>query len=92
MYTYIFVCCDILALVLQAIGGGMAATAKDHKGSGSGVNAMIAGLIAWVITMSLFLTLWADFALRTRRAKISGVFSRPQLQLHEQLRSSKNFT
>lgn len=92
MYTYIFVGCDILALVLQAIGGGMAATAKDHKGSRTGVNIMIAGLISQVITMTLFLALWADFALRTRRAKISGSFSRLQPQLYEQLRSNKDFT
>ncbi|KAI0591088.1 RTA1 multi-domain protein [Pyrenophora tritici-repentis] len=42
MYTYIFVGCDILALILQAIGGDVATTPKDHRGSRSGVNIMIA--------------------------------------------------
>jgi hypothetical protein len=33
MYTYIFIGCDVLSLVLQGTGGGMAATARDPKGS-----------------------------------------------------------
>jgi hypothetical protein len=92
MYTYIFVGCDLLALVLQGIGGGMAATAKDNKGSRTGVNIMIAGLVSQVITMTLFLALWADFTLRTRRAKISGSLPRTQPPLYDHLRSTKNFT
>lgn len=91
MYTYIFVGCDVLSLVLQAIGGGMAATARDSKGSRRGVDIMIAGLISQVITMTLFLALWCDFALRTRRARLSGSLSRTQPQLYDQLRSNKNF-
>ncbi|KAF1942037.1 RTA1-domain-containing protein [Clathrospora elynae] len=91
LYAYIFVGCDLLALVLQAIGGGMAATARDRKGSRQGVNIMIAGLISQVITMALFLALWADFALSTRRAKISCSSSRTQPQLYDHLRSTKNF-
>jgi hypothetical protein len=91
MYTYIFVGCDLLALILQGIGGGMAATAKDRKSARTGVNVMIAGLISQVITMALFLTLWADFVLRTRRAKISGKLSRTQPPLYAHLRSTKKF-
>jgi hypothetical protein len=92
MYTYIFVGCDLLSLILQGAGGGMAATARDSKGSRNGVNIMIAGLVSQVITMSLFLALWCDFVLRTRRAKISGSLTRTQPPLYEQLRSTRNFT
>ncbi|KAH8725241.1 RTA1 like protein-domain-containing protein [Phaeosphaeriaceae sp. PMI808] len=92
LYTYIFIGCDLLALVLQAIGGGMAATARDSKGSRRGVDIMIAGLISQVITMTLFLALWADFVLRTRRARLSGSLSRTQPPLYDRLRSDKNFT
>ncbi|KAF2128512.1 RTA1-domain-containing protein [Dothidotthia symphoricarpi CBS 119687] len=91
MYTYIFVGCDLLALVLQAIGGGMAATARDKAGSRQGVNIMIAGLISQVITIALFLTIWGDFVLRTRHAKRSGTLSRTQPPLYSDLRSTKNF-
>ena len=92
MYTYVFVSCDLLALVLQAIGGGMAATAKGKKGSRTGVNIMIAGLLSQVITMILFLAIWLDFVLRTRRAKISGSLSRTQPPLYEKLRSTRIFS
>jgi len=91
LYEYIFVGCDVLSLLLQGVGGGLAATAKDSKGSRRGVDIMIAGLISQVVTMSLFLALWADFALRTRRAKISGSLSRMQPALYESLRSNKSF-
>jgi hypothetical protein len=92
MYTYVFIGCDLLSLVLQGAGGGMAATARDSKGSRAGVNIMIAGLVSQVITMSFFLALWCDFTLTTRRAKISGSLSRTQPPLYDQLRSTRNFT
>jgi len=91
MYTYIFISCDVLALILQGVGGGMAATGKDAKGSKRGVDIMIAGLISQVITMTLFLALWADFALRTRRGRLSGSLARSQPPLYEQLRAYKTF-
>ncbi|KAF3038074.1 hypothetical protein E8E12_001230 [Didymella heteroderae] len=69
LYTYVFVGCDLLALVLQAIGGALAATAKDKRGSDQGVRVMIAGLVSQVVTMALFLGLWADFAVRMKRAR-----------------------
>lgn len=86
LYTYIFISCDLLALVLQAIGGGMAATARNAKGSRRGVDIMIAGLISQVITMTLFLLLWADFVLRTRRSGAQGP------ALFESLRQTKTFS
>lgn len=91
MYTYVFVGCDVLSLILQGVGGGMAATGKDAAGSQRGVNIMIAGLISQVVTMSGFLALWGDFVLRTRRARLSGSLSRTQPPLYDQLRSFKTF-
>lgn len=44
---------------------------------------MIAGLISQVITMSCFLALWTDFAIQTRRTKVSGSFPRMQPALYE---------
>lgn len=81
----------MLSLLLQGVGGGLAATAKDSKGSRQGVDIMIAGLISQVITMSFFLGLWADFAIRTRRAKMSGSLPRMQPALYESLRTNQNF-
>jgi hypothetical protein len=91
MYTYIFISCDLLSLILQGVGGGMAATGKDAKGSKRGVDIMIAGLVSQVITMTFFLALWCDFVLRTRRTKLSGSLSRTQPPLYDQLRTLKIF-
>jgi hypothetical protein len=91
MYTYVFVGFDLLSLVLQAIGGGLAATAKDSKGSRNGTNIMIGGLISQVVSMAIFFVVWGDFALRTRRAKLSGSLARTQPPLYESLRATKTF-
>ncbi|KAF2008814.1 RTA1-domain-containing protein [Aaosphaeria arxii CBS 175.79] len=92
MYTWVFVGADLLALVLQALGGGIAATAKDSKGSKQGTNIMIGGLISQVVTMALFFAIWLDFVLRVRRARLAGTLSRSQPPLYEALRSTRTFS
>lgn len=91
MYTYVFIGFDLLALVLQAIGGGMAATAKDGDGSQQGVNIMIAGLASQVISMAIFFAVWGDFVLGTQRAKRAGTLQRMQPPLYAYTRSTKAF-
>ncbi|KAF3049685.1 hypothetical protein E8E11_010144 [Didymella keratinophila] len=88
LYTYIFVGCDLLALILQAIGGALAATAKDKRGSDQGVRVMIAGLISQVVTMAWFLALWADFVIRHRRARGRTTI---KLGMYEALEASDGF-
>lgn len=92
MYTYVFVGADLLSLVLQSIGGAMAATGKDAKASQRGTDVMIGGLVSQVISMALFFAIWLDFVLRTRRNKISGSLARTQPPLYAALRSTKLFT
>lgn len=71
-YSYIFVSCDLLSIVLQGIGGGMAATAfQDDKDTQSGTNIMVAGLAVQVFFMTLFMVLCTDFYIRVRRARKS---------------------
>lgn len=54
-YTYIFITGDLISLVLQAIGGGMAATAGDDKHQQDlGTDIMIAGISWQVITLLVF--------------------------------------
>ncbi|KAF2181845.1 RTA1-domain-containing protein [Zopfia rhizophila CBS 207.26] len=91
-YTYVFVGFDLLALILQGIGGGLAATAKDKKGSKLGTDVMVAGLVSQVISMVFFMVLWADFALRVRRSRLSGALARTQPPLYDQLRATRKFT
>jgi hypothetical protein len=67
-YSYIFISCDLCSIVLQAIGGGMAATAlQDDQSTDSGTHVMVAGLAVQVASMSLFIGLCVDFFLRVRK-------------------------
>lgn len=54
-YTYIFIAGDLISLVLQAIGGGMAATAGDDRNQQDlGTDIMIAGISWQVVTLFIF--------------------------------------
>lgn len=69
-YPKIFIPCDIISLVLQAVGGGMASVAiHNDKSTKSGDNVMIAGLAFQVATMFAFILISADFAWRTFRIR-----------------------
>ncbi|SCW02247.1 LAFE_0F02234g1_1 [Lachancea fermentati] len=58
-YSYIFICCDIVSLVVQAVGGGMAGMAvSQHTNGAEGDHIFVAGLAIQVASMSIFLFLW----------------------------------
>lgn len=61
-YSYFFITCDVLSLMVQAIGGGMASAATtEHKDTKPGTNVMIAGIAFQVVAMSIFLVFWFEF-------------------------------
>jgi hypothetical protein len=64
-YPGIFIPCDILALALQSAGGGIASNANTDASANLGKNIMIAGLVAQVVAMAIFILLAIDFAIRT---------------------------
>ncbi|KAH7355407.1 RTA1 like protein-domain-containing protein [Rhexocercosporidium sp. MPI-PUGE-AT-0058] len=67
MYAWIFISCDIISLLLQAIGGGMAGSADgDDKKLDLGTNLMIAGIVFQVATLIIFAGLVVDYVVRTR--------------------------
>ena len=66
-YAIVFISSDILALVLQAVGGALASEANTPSQTNIGVNVMIAGLAYQVFSLLLFLVLWGDFVLRARK-------------------------
>ncbi|KAF1971727.1 RTA1-domain-containing protein [Bimuria novae-zelandiae CBS 107.79] len=72
MYTYIFVGCDLLSLILQSIGGAIASMGGKKEATDLGVHIMIAGLISQIVSMIIFFVLWGDFVLRVRKAKAAG--------------------
>jgi hypothetical protein len=67
-YTWIFITCDFISLMLQAIGGGMAGGAKDDASKRNlGTNLMIVGVCWQVATLTVFAGLVLDYAIRTRK-------------------------
>ncbi|CDO94961.1 unnamed protein product [Kluyveromyces dobzhanskii CBS 2104] len=61
-YSYIFIACDIVSLVIQAIGGGTSASAvRELKSTDTGDNIFVAGLAVQVASMTIFLGLWFHF-------------------------------
>jgi hypothetical protein len=92
MYPRIFIICDVLSLVLQATGGGMAsvATHQNHSAA-SGNHIMLAGLCFQVFTLLIFIVLACDFALKTWR-RISTLGKEEALDpTHDKLRRSRRF-
>jgi hypothetical protein len=63
-YTLLFCGCDILSLVLQAAGGGIASGAITQSQTQLGINLMLAGLSVQVASLALFAGLCGDFAFR----------------------------
>ncbi|KND89809.1 Sphingoid long-chain base transporter RSB1 [Tolypocladium ophioglossoides CBS 100239] len=79
-YTRIFIPCDVISLILQATGGGMAAVAfHGNDSSTMGTHIMVAGLSFQVATIVGFILASLDFALRTYRASPSALASDPAL-------------
>ncbi|KAH9829049.1 RTA1 like protein-domain-containing protein [Rhodofomes roseus] len=64
-YTAVFVCCDIVSLVVQAVGGGMAATAvNQYESPAMGGHIMLAGIAFQMASITVYMLLASEFALR----------------------------
>ncbi|KAJ7446599.1 RTA1-like protein [Mycena latifolia] len=64
-YTTIFLMCDIISLFIQGIGGGMAAHAVTSKKSPTtGGNVMLVGIIAQLVTITIYILCAAEFFMR----------------------------
>ncbi|WEW61466.1 hypothetical protein PRK78_006956 [Emydomyces testavorans] len=74
LYTWIFISCDVCSLVLQAIGGGVAAAAgrSDKAKLDIGNRVIITGIAFQVVTMSACGLLGLDFFIRASR---NGAFA-----------------
>ncbi|RAL58755.1 hypothetical protein DID88_009170 [Monilinia fructigena] len=68
-YTIIFCTCDIISLLLQAVGGAIASLGKTASQVDVGKNIMLAGLAFQVFSLLLFAILCAEFAWRVHSAK-----------------------
>lgn len=68
-YTLTFCTFDLFSLILQGLGGGIAATAKSISGKNTGKDIMVAGLAVQVISLMVFTACCTEFALRLRSNK-----------------------
>lgn len=66
-YAIIFCTCDVVSLIVQAIGGAQASTANTNDGTIMGTHIMVAGIAFQLFTMTLFGGLLADFLWRVLR-------------------------
>ncbi|KAL8954127.1 MAG: hypothetical protein Q9222_000009 [Ikaeria aurantiellina] len=90
-YPRIFIPCDILSLVLQALGGGMASAAShSNKSPKTGDHIMVTGLAFQVLTLLVFMILCADFAVRTI-ARMNRMGESALDPTHATLRRSNKF-
>ncbi|EXJ66469.1 uncharacterized protein A1O5_10621 [Cladophialophora psammophila CBS 110553] len=64
-FYWIFIPCDIISLVLQAVGGAMSSNSNGR--SKAGVDVALAGLGFQVFTLAAFVVLAIDYAIRSRR-------------------------
>ena len=67
-YIISFIISDIISLILQATGGSKASGALTYDIKQSGIHIMVAGLAFQVVSLVVFLILFADF-----------IYKRPQI-------------
>ncbi|KAI0674035.1 RTA1-domain-containing protein [Trametes maxima] len=64
-YTIIFCSCDIIALVIQAVGGAKASTAvQDNQDPNPGGHIMLGGIAFQLAAVSIYLILATEFLIR----------------------------
>lgn len=68
-YTYIFVPSDVSCLIVQAIGGGIAASAKDTNQAliDSGNRTIIAGIVLQVVVLVAFGIMASEYLIKLRK-------------------------
>lgn len=72
LYLWIFCTCDIISLVVQAVGGGMASAEanKIHGDTAPGTHIMVAGIVFQLFSVTVFVACAADFIRRTMRRRL----------------------
>ena len=76
LYLWIFCASDALALLVQAGGGGLAASETNkNKSTRPGASMMASGIILQLISMSVFVVLFLTFVYRTKAVSIENAGS-----------------
>jgi len=70
MYLWIFCTCDVVSLVVQAVGGSMASQAAAEtppRESRLGTDIMVGGIVFQMASITIFVLLFLEFLRRVRR-------------------------
>ncbi|KXG48802.1 RTA-like protein [Penicillium griseofulvum] len=72
LYLWIFCTCDVISLVVQAVGGGMASGEADKIGgdTATGTHIMVAGIVFQLFSITIFVFCAADFIRRVMRKRL----------------------
>lgn len=72
LYLWIFCTCDVISLVVQAIGGGMASGEAEKVGgdTATGTHIMVAGIVFQLFSITIFVVCAVDFIRRTMRRRL----------------------
>ena len=82
-YFAVFLVADLVSLILQAVGGGQAASsAATAAPTDSATNIMVAGIIFQLISMGVFVVLGVDFVVRRIKGR-PYTFRQKQMVLDE---------
>ena len=72
-YFTLFIIADLISLVLQAVGGGQAASsAGDSAPTDTATDIMVAGIIFQLVSMGIFVILGFDFIVRANSNRAYG--------------------
>jgi hypothetical protein len=70
-YTIIFVICDLISLIVQAVGGGQAAVAaRTNSDTTGGTHIMVAGICFQMLTMTVYVVLVIIYISRLTKEKV----------------------
>lgn len=61
LFYWVFIPCDIVSLVLQAVGGALSSLARTEAAVNRGVKISLAGLVFQVVTLVAFTLLFLDY-------------------------------
>lgn len=81
LFYWIFIPCDIVSLVLQAAGGALSCVARTYDAVQIGVDISLAGLVFQVVTLIIFVSLFADYLYSCRRKRPGAMDGRMTLFL-----------
>ncbi|KAF7985352.1 hypothetical protein HWV62_6571 [Athelia sp. TMB] len=90
LYTIIFCSFDVVSLVVQAIGGGVASSANTDSGSALGANIMLGGIVSQMIFITVYVLFATEFIWRYYKdspvhetSKLDG----PRVAMNKQLKT-----